>query len=100
MSKNGGEGETDAKGVGGKLAASLASAAAVFLARKLLSVAWTRTTGKTPPTDPADPEVRLGEAVGWAIVVGITVEIARLFATRALTRRLRADAGPDAVKSR
>jgi hypothetical protein len=98
MSKK--HGEADGKGPGGKLVVTLASAGAVFLARKLATAAWTRTTGKTPPTDPADPTVRVGEAVGWAVVVGITVEIARLFATRVTARRLQADNGPDAVESR
>jgi hypothetical protein len=50
-------------------------------------VLWTRTTGKMPPTDPADPEVTIAEALGWAAVAGITVEAARLFATRATAHR-------------
>jgi hypothetical protein len=86
MSKK--DGESGGKGPGAKLAATLATAGAVFLARKLATVAWTRATGKVPPTDPADRSVRLGEAAAWAVVVGITVEIARLFASRATARRL------------
>jgi hypothetical protein len=86
MSRNGGE--SGGKGAGAKLIGALATAGTVFLARKLATVAWTRATGKVPPTDPADPAVRLGEAAAWAVVVGITVEMARLFASRATTRRL------------
>jgi hypothetical protein len=86
---------------GGKLAGTIASAGAVFVARKLATVAWTRATGKVPPTDPADPAVRLGEAAAWAVVVGITVEMARMFASRATARRLNSpSAAPDAVESR
>jgi hypothetical protein len=82
--KDGGSGS----GAGGKLASTIATAGAVFVARKLVTVAWTRATGKVPPTDPADPAVRLGEAAAWAVVVGITVEMARMFAGRATARRL------------
>ena len=80
MAKNSG-------GAGGKLVAMLATTAAVYAARKLITVLWTRTTGKMPPTDPADPEVTITEALGWAAVAGITVEAARLFAARATAHR-------------
>jgi hypothetical protein len=86
---------------GGKLLATIATAGAVFVARKLVTVAWTRATGKVPPTDPSDPAVRFGEAAAWAVVVGITVEMARLFASRATARRLNPpQAAKDAVESR
>jgi uncharacterized protein DUF4235 len=81
MAKNSG-------GAGGKLVAMLATTAAVYGARKVITVLWTRTTGKMPPTDPADPEVTIAEALGWAAVAGITVEAARLFATRATAHRV------------
>lgn len=74
-------------GTGGKLVATLVTAGAVFVARKTLSAAWTRATGKTPPTDPADPTVSITEALTWAVIVGITVEVTKLFATRVTTRR-------------
>lgn len=98
--KDGGSGGSG-KRSGAKLAGTLATAGAVFVARKLVTVAWTRVTGKVPPTDPADPAVRLGEAAAWAVVVGITVEMARLFASRATARRLNASSeSPEAVESR
>jgi hypothetical protein len=64
------------------------TAGAVFAARKLLSVAWTKATGKTPPTDPADTTVSVSEALTWAVVAGITVETTKLFAARATARRV------------
>lgn len=75
-------------GTSGKLVAALATTGAVFVARKVVTALWTRTTGKVPPTDPADPEVTIVEALGWAAVAGITVEAARLFASRATTRKV------------
>ena|ERR1700678_3137825 len=74
-------------GTGGKIVGALVSAGAVFLVRKTLNAAWTRATGKVPPTDPADPTVSITEAVTWAVVAGITVEVTKLFAARATTRR-------------
>jgi hypothetical protein len=92
MAKNSG-------GAGGKLVATLATTAAVFAARKVITALWTRATGKVPPTDPADPEVTVAEVLGWAAVAGITVEAARLFATRATTRRAApASASEDAAE--
>jgi hypothetical protein len=74
-------------GAAGKLVGAIATTLAVFLARKLVTAAWTRVTGKVPPTDPTDPSVSIGEALGWAAAAGITVEAARLFATRATVKR-------------
>jgi hypothetical protein len=74
-------------GTGTKLAGTLVTAGAVFVARKALSAVWTRATGKTPPTDPADPTVSITEAITWAVIAGVTVEVTRLFAARATTRR-------------
>jgi hypothetical protein len=79
-------------GSGGRVVGVLATTGAVYLARKLVTVAWTRTTGRVPPTDPADPAVSLGEALGWAVVAGVTIEAARLLATRATARRPEAEA--------
>ncbi|HUN32321.1 MAG TPA: DUF4235 domain-containing protein [Trebonia sp.] len=71
-----------------KLVTTIATAAAVWAARKLLAMAWRGATGKTPP-DPADPQVRIVEALGWAALVGVTVEATRLFTARATGRRTR-----------
>jgi Protein of unknown function (DUF4235) len=71
----------------GKMVAALATTGAVFIARKLVTIIWTRTTGKQPPTDPADPAVSILQALSWAVIAGITVEAARVFATRATARR-------------
>ena len=76
-----------------KLVSTLATAVAVWAARKLLALAWRRATGKTPP-DPADPQVRIVEALGWAVVAGVAIEATKLFTARATARRLPAAGGP------
>jgi hypothetical protein len=83
---------------GGKFVAALATTAAVFIARKVITTAWTRTTGHQPPTDPADPAVSILEALSWAVIAGVTIEAARVFATRATARRPQAEAdAPESI---
>jgi Protein of unknown function (DUF4235) len=86
MSDKGGSGGTKALG-------TVAALAAAFGARKLITLAWRQATGKEPPTDPHDPEVGIGEALGWAILTGVTIETARLLAIRLATRRARQPGG-------
>lgn len=80
----------DKRGDGGTKALGAAAAfAAAFAARKAMTFGWTKVTGKEPPSDPHDPQVGIGEALGWAVVMGVAIETARLLAVRAATRRLR-----------
>jgi hypothetical protein len=76
-----------------KLISALAAMIAAFLARKVVTFAWTKATGKEPPTHPEDPQVALSEALGWSMLTGVTVGAAKLLATRAAARRTRS--GPD-----
>jgi hypothetical protein len=64
----------------------MSAMSAAFVARKALMVAWTKVTGKEPPTNPEDPQVALIEALGWSVLVGITVAIVRVLAIRAVSR--------------
>jgi hypothetical protein len=74
-------------GAGSKVVSALVGAGAAFAARKALSFGWTKITGKEPPEHPEDPQVSLGEALIWGIVLGAGVHTARLLATRATARR-------------
>jgi hypothetical protein len=71
-----------------RIVSGVAAAAAGFVARKVIVLAWTRIAGEAPPKDPQDPNVRLAEAIGFAVVMGVGMEVARLLATRAAIRRL------------
>jgi hypothetical protein len=79
--------------IGTKVVSAVAAMAAAFVARKIIKFAWTKATGKEPPTHPEDPQVALAEALGWALLTGVAVEAARLLATRAAARK--AYSGPD-----
>jgi hypothetical protein len=72
--------------IGSRAVGALAGMAAAFVARKVLSFAWTKATGKEPPEHPEDPQVALGEALIWGLVLGAGVHTARMLATRATGR--------------
>ncbi len=61
------------------LGSTLASAT---VAKKALDSTWRAATGKTPPSNPADPDVDLWEAVAWAALSGTFIALAKMLATR------------------
>ena len=79
--------------LGTKVVSAAAAMAAAFVARKVLTLAWTKATGKEPPTHPEDPQVALTEALTWSVLTGVSIGAARLLATRAAARRTYS--GPD-----
>ncbi len=80
-------------GSGGHLLVTAVSAGAVFVIRKLLGTAWTKVTGREPPTDLSDPKVTLPEVLGWAILVGVAAETTKFALARATARRSLPEAG-------
>ena len=72
---------------GTKVFNALTTMAAGFVARKLITYAWTKVTGKEPPTNPEDPQVAFVEALSWSVLTGVTVAAFRLLAIRAVARR-------------
>jgi len=81
-----------------KAVTALAGAAAAFVARKVLTFAWKRATGKEPPDHPEDPQVALAEALVWGVILGAGVSVAKMLATRAASGHRHADleGGPPA----
>lgn len=73
--------------LGWRVMAGVAAFAGGFVARKAITMAWKKATGKEPPSNPESPEVALTEAIGWAVVTGVGIEVARLLATRAAARQ-------------
>lgn len=81
---------------GSKLLGTVAAFGAAYGTRKLVTFGWKQITGKEPPSDPQDPAVGIGEALSWAVLMGVAIETARLLAMRAAARRPRkAAAGRD-----
>ncbi len=79
--------------LGTKVVSAVAAMAAAFVVRKVITFAWTKATGKEPPTNPEDPQVALTEALTWSVLTGVSVGAARLLATRAAARKTYS--GPD-----
>jgi Protein of unknown function (DUF4235) len=79
--------DKDKEDFGTRVVYGVATMLAAFAARKMLILAWTKVTGKEPPTDPEDPKVALAEALGWSVLVGITVGAVRVLAVRAVSRK-------------
>jgi hypothetical protein len=77
------------------MVATIAMTGGVFLLRKLMATAWTRVTGRVPPTDLTDPKVTLPEALAWAIATGIVVETARFAFVRSTMRKSLQDTGAE-----
>lgn len=82
-------------GSNGRIATTIAMTGGVFLLRKLLATAWTKLTGKVPPTDLTDPEVTLLEALAWSITTGVIIETARFFVVRATASKSLAETGAE-----
>jgi hypothetical protein len=77
-----------------RLLSGVVGFAAAFGARKLLIFAWKKVTGKEPPEHPEDPQVALGEALTWGILLGVGVQVARMLALRAATKKIAGPADP------
>lgn len=76
-----------AAGSNARLLTTFAVTGGVFFLRKLLATAWTKITGKVPPTDLTDPKVTLAEALAWSVATGIVVETARFAIVRSTMRK-------------
>lgn len=60
----------------------VAALLAAAVAKKGMDAFWKMATGKKPPSNPADPDVELREAVAWAMVSGTVIALARMLASR------------------
>ncbi|GAB3681028.1 hypothetical protein GCM10027589_51140 [Actinocorallia lasiicapitis] len=79
--------------IGWKVFAGVAGMAGGFAARKAIEFAWRKGTGKEPPVNPEDPGVRLADALGWAILMGVGMEVTRVLISRAAVRQWETSTG-------
>lgn len=61
---------------------TVSALAGAAVAKKGMDAFWKTATGKKPPSNPADPDVDLKEAVAWAAVSGTVIALARMLASR------------------
>jgi Protein of unknown function (DUF4235) len=88
MSDKDESGDSDSDSGASKIAAVAAAFAAAWITRKALTFGWTKITGKAPPSE-RDTEAGWAEALGWAMVIGVGIQAARMVATRAVTSKMR-----------
>ncbi|MFI7633377.1 DUF4235 domain-containing protein [Nonomuraea sp. NPDC049400] len=58
-----------------------------WAARKLLGFVWVKATGKEPPIDTDAPEVSMGEAIGYAVLMGVGMSVAQIVVNRTAKKR-------------
>jgi uncharacterized membrane protein YjfL (UPF0719 family) len=75
------------EGSGGRLVTTLATTGGLMVLRKVLAAAWTKITGKNPPTDLTDPKVTLPEALAWGVATALVLETVRFGIVRATMRK-------------
>jgi hypothetical protein len=55
--------------------------------KKLLGFVWVKATGKEPPVDTESPEVSMGEAIGYAVLMGVGMSVAQIVVNRTAKKR-------------
>ena len=88
MSESDESGGSDGGSGASKIVAIAAAFGAAWITRKALTFGWTKVTGKEPPSE-QDPDVGWAEALGWAMVIGVGIQAARMVATRAVAKKMR-----------
>jgi hypothetical protein len=75
------------------VAALIGTLGATAIAKKAADATWKLgSKGKKPPTDPADPDLDLKEAILFAVLSGAAVSVARLVIARRFARKERHEA--------
>lgn len=67
---------------GWRLLGTTSAIVAGMAARKAFITIWTKSTGRTPPANPAAPGTQWSEAIPFAIASGAALGLARMLATR------------------
>ncbi|MBP2707062.1 DUF4235 domain-containing protein [Microbispora sp. RL4-1S] len=70
-----------------RIVGGLLGLAVGFASRKVLGYAWEKATGKKPPASADSPDISLREAIAYAVVMGLGMEVTRIIATRAAARK-------------
>ena len=76
-----------------KVVGSLSGVAAGSATRTLLRMAWRRTRGGDPPTNPAAPSTKWSEALIWAAASGVAMAVTRLIVQRGAAEAWKASTG-------
>jgi hypothetical protein len=73
--------------------ALLSTLAVTAVTKKIVDQVWRiGSGGKEAPTDPADPDIDLRQAMVWAVISGAAISVARTVLARRLARHERREA--------
>ncbi|MFC4006835.1 DUF4235 domain-containing protein [Nonomuraea purpurea] len=77
----------DKPDVAWRVIGGLVGLATGWAARKVLGFVWVKATGKEAPVDPESPEVTMGEAIGYAVLMGVGMSVAQIVVNRTAKKR-------------
>lgn len=77
----------DKPDVAWRVAGGLLGLLTAWVAKKVLGWAWVKATGKEPPLDSESPDVGMGEAIGYAVVMGVGMSVAQIVVNKTAKRR-------------
>lgn len=63
-------------------AAVVSGLVATKVSKQVLDKGWRAATGRKPPTNPADPDVEMWEAVAWSVATGSVIALTKMLAQR------------------
>ncbi|NUR87861.1 MAG: DUF4235 domain-containing protein [Nonomuraea sp.] len=61
-----------------------------WAARKILGIVWVKATGKDAPIDSESDEVSMGEAIGYAVMMGVGMSVAQIVVNKTAKKRYNA----------
>ncbi|GAA2810748.1 DUF4235 domain-containing protein [Nonomuraea dietziae] len=53
----------------------------------MLGIAWVKITGKEPPIDTDSDEVGMAEAIGYAVLMGVGMQVAQIVVNKTAKKR-------------
>ncbi|MFJ2029794.1 DUF4235 domain-containing protein [Streptosporangium sp. NPDC087985] len=68
----------------------MAGLVTAWATKKVIGFAWEKTTGRKPPEDNESLEISLGEAIGYAVVMGVGMQVAQIVVARTARKRYNA----------
>lgn len=77
----------DKPDVAWRIIGGLVGLATGWVMKKLLGLVWVKATGKEPPVDTDSPEVSMGEAIGYAVLMGVGMSVAQIVVNRTAKKR-------------
>ncbi|WP_326824190.1 DUF4235 domain-containing protein [Streptosporangium sp. NBC_01639] len=83
-------GKTEKQDMAWRAIGGLVGLVTAWTAKKIIGFAWEKSTGRKPPVDSESLDIGLGEAIGYAVVMGVGMQVAQILAARTARKRYNA----------